>query len=238
MTRTVLSIEGEDAIHFLQGIVTQDVARLAEDTIQFSALLSPQGKILHDFFLVQDGARILLDTPTLYKDTLLKRLMLYKLRAKVTIATTDITVAYATHGGLADPRHPDLPRRVYAAGAAGDISEADHRIRALASGIPDSTRDFAPDEVVLLDAGYDLLHAVSFTKGCYVGQEIVARMHYKQIARKGVFLLKRDGVATRMAVLRFDQAESPVVLDGVTYQAELPAWMQPRFEQFLAEKNA
>lgn len=239
LERAIIAISGEDAVHYLQGILTQDVVKLAEAGLQFSALLSPQGKILHDMFLVADGERILLDTPALYKEILRKRLAMYKLRAKVTI--TDISdqlqVYYSDHVGLVDPRHGNLPKRFYGMAAPENtLSPEEYRVRCLALGIPDSAIDFAPDEVVALDAGYDLLHGVSFTKGCYVGQEVTARMHYKQIARRGFYVLTSDIAPTRLALLKFDEvqkAETPLVIDGVPYHPQLPEWMAPKLAQFL-----
>ena len=116
MNRTLIRIRGTDAVHFLQGILTQDVTKLAEQKIQFAALLSPQGKILHDMFLVAVDDGILIDSAAKYKDVLLKRLAMYKLRAKVEIA--DVSEAWCVvlddAQGLPDPRHQDLPKRHYA----------------------------------------------------------------------------------------------------------------------------
>jgi len=235
--RSIIRISGDDRISFLQGIVTNDVSKLATDKIQFAALLSPQGKILHDMFLIALDDAILIDTQTEYKDTLLKRLMMYKLRAKVEIVTRDSWLV-ARDLVLPDPRHAHLPVRDYASHEPRVTSH-----ESLALGIPELGRDFLPDEVVALDAGYDLLHGVSFTKGCYVGQEITARMHYKNIARRGFFILEQDTMPTRLALLKFETVYgvspischlSPVTitLDNITYRATLPAWMQPKRVQF------
>jgi folate-binding protein YgfZ len=187
-TRGFIEVAGEDRVHFLQGILTQDVTALTQAPILFSALLTPQGKIAHDFFLLADGERIILDTAAATQETLLKRLGLYKLRAKVTLRdiSAEWQVGYHPAEGLADPRHPDLPRRIYRGGGAMAVEEY-HR-RRIALGVPDGATDLMED--VALDAGYDLLNAVSFSKGCYVGQEVTARMHYKQIARRGFYIVE------------------------------------------------
>ena len=222
LTRSMIRIGGEDAVHFLQGILTQDVTKLADEKIQFAALLSPQGKILHDMFLIADGADILIDTPALHKDTLLKRLAMYKLRAKVTIAPIDMPVGYSWKDGLADPRHPQLPKRMY--GHSGEVSEAEYRAMCLKLGIPDSAIDFTPDTLVAMDAGYDLLHGINFSKGCYVGQEVIARMHYKHIARKAFYVI--DG-EPKLALLRFDDAAKHP-------NAHLPEWLTGKLTQHKA----
>jgi folate-binding protein YgfZ len=251
-TRAILSITGDDAMHFLQGILTQDVNKLREAHIQFAALLSPQGKILHDMFVIAGEAlglsagTILFDTPALYKETLLKRLALYKLRAKVTIADVSAEWNIYYHAsGLPDPRHTALPHRLYlpvgASIAADAISPEKYSAIRLSLGIPDSAVDFNPDELVALDAGYDLLNAVSFTKGCYVGQEVTARMHYKHIVRRGFYLLTRDDTPTRLALLKFEEVEAAnhlVERDGITYHAILPEWQKPKWLQFKEASHA
>lgn len=234
-TSAILALTGPEVEHFLQGILTQDVAKLTQDKIQFAALLSPQGKILHDMFVVAMGDTVLLDTPAIYKDTLLKCLTMYKLRAKVTIS--DIPgqwhVAYGTDG-LPDPRHPDLPHRSYSKERISqDIT--DYRNATLDLGIPDSALDFTPDSIVAMDAGYDLLGAISFSKGCYVGQEVTARMHYKNIARKGFYILEQGGKPLRLALLKFEDMKAKgqeIFVDNQTYSARLPQWMEPKIAQF------
>lgn len=231
--RRLFRLSGPDATHFLQGILTQDVTRLAAEKIQFAALLSPQGKILHDMFLVADGDTILLDTHADLADLLKKRLMMYKLRAAVTIEDVTGSVHLTLGAGLPDPRHPDLPHRQY--GPHHSPHTPHHS--PLALGIPECGVDFAPDSVVLLDAGYDLLHAVSFSKGCYVGQEITARMHYKNIARRGFYVLSNAAGEQKLALLRFEDVPAEggeITVDNQTWHAQLPAWMQPKFAQFLA----
>lgn len=234
VSRALLHLTGEDVVPFLQGILTQDVTKLAAEKIQFAALLSPQGKILHDMFLVDAsaigaGEGVLIDTPARYAATLLKRLSMYKLRARVAI--TDVSSDWhvtANADGLPDPRHPELPHRHYS--HKTHLPPATNHLSPLTLGIPDSACDFEPDTIVAMDAGYDLLNAISFTKGCYVGQEVIARMHYKQIARKGFHILTREGEAPQLALLKFEDvaADGTVMREGITYQAILPAWMAPK----------
>lgn len=237
MTRSVISVRGDDRISFLQGILTQDVSKLATQKIQFAAMLSPQGKILHDMFLIDDGDRILIDTATSFKDTLLKRLSMYKLRAKVMIeALSDMQVTLSSDQGFADPRHTALPMRLYSSNPPPTLTDT-----SLFHGIPVLGRDFMPDEIVAMDAGYDLLGAISFTKGCYVGQEVTARMHYKNIARKGFYLLTSDVATPCLALLKFEDVEKSggiVTRDGTTYHARLPEWMAPKLAQHKANQES
>lgn len=258
--RTLLTVSGDDRVAFLQGLLTNDVTRLAAEKIQFAALLSPQGKILHDMFLVDAGDSILIDVRAEDAALLMKRLNMYKLRAQVKIDDPMIRYPDDPWSFTAnDPRHPELPERHYACSSAYGFHLTDHRIigpsdhrtigpsdHRLRLGIPECGRDFAPDTVTALDAGYDLLHAISFTKGCYVGQEITARMHYKNIARKGFFILERDGKPARLALLKFEEVYGPasslletssprvVTVDNETFTAHLPTWMEPKLRQFHA----
>ena len=233
--RAILRLSGPDCIHLLQGILTQDVMKLAEQRIQFAAMLSPQGKILHDMFLVDMGDAILIDTDAASKDMLMKRLNMYKLRAKVDIS--DVSDAWQVIGddaGLPDPRHPDLPKRHYLPLTTHHSPLATHHSR-LALGIPELGVDFEPDSVTAMDAGYDLLHAISFTKGCYVGQEVTARMYYKNIARRGFYVLEQNGAPKRLALLKFDAVEAAngrVTIESEDYTARPPIWMQPKLDLF------
>lgn len=251
--RSFITIAGDDRIHFLQGILTQDIARLADEKIQFAALLSPQGKLLHDMFLIEQGDTILLDTASAYAPMLLKRLMMYKLRAKVTITDTTADWHLTFGNGLPDPRHPELPHRHYSH-QPGMMGIADDGAR-IALAIPEFGIDIAPDTITAMDAGYDLLNAISFTKGCYVGQEVTARMHYKAIARKGFFriasaapltpgtpILHADrtlGTVTSadadgsIAFLKFEDAHLLAVTpDGAAVAIRAPGWMQPKLALF------
>lgn len=238
-TRSIISISGEDRYTFLQGILTNDLLKLNDDKIQFAALLSPQGKILHDMFVIAWDNAILLDSDAAFAEVLKKRLAMYKLRAKITIAdvTHEITVAY-DKSGLPDPRHPELPHRLYVkSNSAGEPLATHH---SLALGIPELGRDFTPDSFVAMDAGYDLLNAISFTKGCYVGQEVTARMHYKNIARRGFYLLTHNTIPPRLTMLKFEEVggiSGVATVDNIAYRAELPGWMLPKFEQFNATRE-
>jgi folate-binding protein YgfZ len=225
--RSFVYIGGPDRVTFLQGILTTDVAQLNDHKVQFAALLSPQGKILNDMFLIAVDNGIVIDTQAAYAELLLKRLTMYKLRANVVIAPM---AAMPELGPLPDPRHPGL----------APYTAQPTRLTPVVLGIPELGRDFAPDQVVALDAGYDLLNAVSFTKGCYVGQEVTARMHYKNIARRGFYVLESDLAPSRLALLKFEDVEATageITVDNQLYRARLPEWMAPKLAQFIAGRE-
>ncbi|MBM9595808.1 folate-binding protein YgfZ [Rhodobacteraceae bacterium MCCB 386] len=192
--RTVLAIGGDDRKHFLQDLVTNDVGR-AKDRLVYAALLSPQGKYLADFMLLERDDTILLDVATPLAEALARRLAMYKLRAKVTIEPTELGVrrgrGQAPDGALADPRHPDLPWRLY--GSDGEADDpTDVRVRHV---IPLSGVELVPEETYILEAGFERLNGVDFRKGCYVGQEVTARMKHKTELRKGLTSVRVEGEA-------------------------------------------
>ncbi len=182
--RTVLRISGADAEHFLQNLVTCDVETLADKSITFGALLTPQGKILFEFFVSRDGGAFLLDTGTAFAADLARRLTFYKLRANVSIEMTDMPVSAEWGEGIAgnDPRLVGFARRSFAAKSGADDYHA-HRI---ANGLPELGHDFEPESVFPHEALMDQFArgGVDFRKGCYVGQEVVSRMQHRGTARR------------------------------------------------------
>jgi folate-binding protein YgfZ len=247
MARTVLRIGGADRAHFLQGLVTNDVGRLG-DGLVYAALLTPQGKYLADFFLKDDGDSILLDADAAQAPGLAQRLAMYRLRAAVTIGDSGLRVRRGTgpapDGALPDPRHPDLGWRLY--GAEGGDDGTDFDAIRVALCIPEAGIELIPNETFVLEAGFERLRGVDFRKGCYVGQEVTARMKHKTDLRKGLATVEIDGDAdpgtpllteegkeagtlhTRsggraIAYLRFDRAEGPLRAGQATVRLAAPA---------------
>ncbi|SPF81915.1 CAF17-like 4Fe-4S cluster assembly/insertion protein YgfZ [Pseudoprimorskyibacter insulae] len=184
--RTILRVSGNDAASFLQGLVTNDVNRL-KTGIVYAAMLTPQGKYLADFFLVPDGSDILIDVASPLAAGLFQRLSMYKLRADVTLVQTDQTVARGPlpvpDGAFADPRHAAMGWRAY--DGRPDAPGIDWTALRVANCIPESGIELTPDTFIL-EAGFEALNGVDFRKGCYVGQEVTARMKHKTELRKGL----------------------------------------------------
>lgn len=193
--RKIFDITGKDREHFLQGLVTNDVRRLAEGPL-YAALLTPQGKYLADFFLIARGETILLDIDATLAEATVARLTMYRLRADVAIAPSALSVYCGTgpapEGAVTDPRHPAMGWRLYGAQAGDDGSDWD-AIR-VAHLIP-ATGIELTSETYILEAGFEQLHGVDFRKGCYVGQEVTARMKHKTELRKGLVRLAIEGAA-------------------------------------------
>ncbi|MEL6463529.1 MAG: folate-binding protein [Pseudomonadota bacterium] len=231
--RHVFRLSGPDARSFLQGLVTNDVDKINTGLV-YAALLTPQGKYIADFFLAADGADILLDAHADQADMLRQRLTMYKLRANVTLSDTDLHLhrglGAVPTDGAADPRHPDMGWRAYR-----DIPQTDDATDwtalRVAHLIPETGVELTPDTFIL-EAGFEALRGVDFRKGCYVGQEVTARMKHKTTLRKGLARVRVTGDAapgtpiiaddkaagtllsragdSAIAYLRFDRAEGPM----------------------------
>ncbi|OWY03351.1 folate-binding protein YgfZ [Thioclava sp. IC9] len=193
--RILYEITGTDREHFLQGLVTNDV-RHVNDGLVYTALLTPQGKYLADFFLLARGDAIVIDIDESIAEATIKRLGMYKLRADVAIAPSDLKVYRGTgpapEGALTDPRHPDMGWRLYGDEAGDDGTDWD-AIR-VEHCIPETGIELTPDTFIL-EAGFAQLNGVDFRKGCYVGQEVTARMKHKTELRKGFVTVGVEGPA-------------------------------------------
>ena len=216
--RAVIRITGGEARHFLQGLVTSDVESLGAGSARFAALLTPQGKILFDFFVVtiadDEGGGFALDAPRVLEAALAERLGFYKLRAKVEIARRpDLAVAVIFEGlpaddlGLVypDPRDPRLGPRVIlpAAGVEQVLRDAGFMIddaqewqaHRIARGVPEGGQDFVYGDTFPHEADMDQLGGVDFAKGCFVGQEVVSRMEHRGGARTRVLPIAYEHAA-------------------------------------------
>jgi tRNA-modifying protein YgfZ len=197
--RQVAALTGGDVLPFLQGLVSNDVLPLAKGPgIVWTALLSAQGKYLADFFVVNTGEALLLDLPGAVAEATLRRLAMYRLRADVQIAPVDMVVTRGLGdtppGTLPDPRHPALGWRGYGLPAT-DAPRIDWTAIRVEHLIPETRAELVPDDSYILEMGFERLHGVDFRKGCYVGQEVTARMKHKTELKKGLVRVRLEGVA-------------------------------------------
>lgn len=188
--RTVLSIGGGDREKFLDGLVTNHLPRPGEGAA-YAALLTPQGKYIADFFLVARDDDILVDVASELAPSLAQRLGMYKLRADVTIAEAGLNVRRGTgappDGALPDPRHPALGWRLYGEAEGDDGTDWDAlRVELM---VPEAGAELTPESYIL-ELGFERLNGVDFRKGCFVGQEVTARMKHKTELRKGLARLR------------------------------------------------
>jgi hypothetical protein len=222
--RGVVKVAGDDARAFLHGLVSADILKLAPGAARFSALLSPQGKIIADFIVVeapaQDGSGFFLDLPRALGAALVNKLNIYRLRSRVIVEdlseTLGVLAAWdgnaTTAAGLAyaDPRLPALGLRVMlpthrAADAAADLGAIlvdanEYETHRIALGVPRGGVDFAYGDAFPHESDMDQLGGVDFAKGCYVGQEVVSRMEHRGIARTRAVPVGYDGAAPEPGV--------------------------------------
>jgi len=255
--RAVLGVTGADRVSFLNGLVSNDVALVAPGTAVWTAMLTPQGKYLADFFILARGDTLLLDCQADQRDVLAQKLTRHRLRAQVAVAATDHAVyaawgaAPATHGdtvAAADPRLPQAGWRVLCAGPlAATGTAADYARHRLALGLPDGTADMEPDKSVLLEGGFDELAGISWTKGCYLGQELTARTRYRGLLKRRLLpvsaaaALPPSGTAIlaggrevgvlrsvlgseALALLRLDALADSLTAAGIAISVRVPAW--------------
>jgi hypothetical protein len=257
--RAVLRLAGADVESFLQGLLTQDVALLSPQTPLYAGLLSPQGKALFDMLLFADGDAVLIDVAADRAEALAKRLSLYRMRKAVTIEATTLAV-YAAWGAdaddhPADPRFAPLGRR-WIGEAEGPDGTAEYEAHRIATGVPGSA-DIGEDQLLWLETGADLLGGVSFTKGCYVGQENTARMHHRDKVRRrlvpvdfageagdGVVrdaagrsagTLRHHAGGRGFAHLRLEAAAGPLTVGDAALVVRRPAWLEPALLAALAD---
>ena len=225
--RRVLRLEGEDRRTFLQGLITQDLDGLSAGSAIFTSLLTPQGKILFDFFVVDNGDDFLIDCHGDAAPALKKRLTLYKLRAKVSVEIDDalcVTTsadALSADDGVAfvDPRLATMGWRAISKTAQGSESAAYHQ-RRIALGIPECGIDFNAEEMFLLDVNYDALNGVSYKKGCFVGQEVTSRMKRKGEVRRRTAIANFDGTSPPLGTaITAGESTLGEILSGVDGQA-------------------
>jgi hypothetical protein len=253
-SRALIAVAGDDWKSFLQGLLTQDVETLRPGEARFGALLTPQGRLLYDLFIVGRDDGCWLDCAADRRSALLQRLTIYRLRAKVSLAADDGPVLAAWGAApvgddwIADPRLPALGWRAYGVDAAPNAGEADYERHRLEVGAP-GPADWGEDAAYPLEADFDLLNGVDFRKGCFVGQETTSRMKRRgQVKsrmlpirfagppppagaeilagtlRAGQALSGTEGRA--MALVRLDRiAGAALTVDGRPCEVVRPAWM-------------
>lgn len=266
--RGVVEVTGEDRTAFLQGLVSNDVTLARPGQAVFAALLTPQGKWLADFFVFAEAERLLLDCARDQAGLLVTTLSRFRLRAKVALRDASDSFAVLAGWGEAplpagaiaapDPRLAEAGWRALApAPLAADADEAAYDLHRLSLGLPDGARDMEPQKSVLLEGGFDELAGVSWTKGCYMGQELTARTKYRGLLKKrlvpvavagplpapgtlvtqqgaevGEMRSGRDGLGLALLRIEAVQAGGALACGEAVLTPRIPAWMKlPATEQ-------
>ena len=213
--RSVIAVGGPDRAEFLQGLISNDTAKVAPGKAIWAALLTPQGRFLNDMFVVEDGAgTFLLETERERAPALARKLKMYTLRSKVTVEdrvdSMEVAVVFGPDAAavlpvvgataFVDPRLPELGVRVLApVGQAARLlglpgaPATDYEALRLRLGVPDGSRDLPVEKALLLESGFDELHGVDWQKGCYMGQELTARTKYRGLIKRRLFPVKVEG---------------------------------------------
>jgi len=213
--RSVIAVAGPDRAEFLQGLISNDTAKVGPGKAVWAALLTPQGRFLNDMFVVEDGAgTFLLETERERAPALAKKLKMYTLRSKVTVEDRTDSMEVAVVSGadaekilpvagataFVDPRLPELGVRVLAptgqTATLLGVSEAplaEYEALRLRLGVPDGSRDLTVEKALLLESGFDELHGVDWQKGCYMGQELTARTKYRGLIKRRLFPVRVEG---------------------------------------------
>lgn len=214
--RAILTLSGPDRKNLLQGLITNNIEKLSKNSALYAALLTPQGKYLHDFFICEVDETLYLDCERDRLADLFRRLMMYRLRADVTI--TDCSAKYSILAEasvpadeaiyFSDPRHPGMGFRVIRLKTAdtspGPADDRYDDLR-LGLGLPDGSRDFNVDKTLILEGNMEELNGVDFDKGCYVGQEVTARMKHRTSLKKRLLPLTVKGPLPERGTEIFNQ---------------------------------
>lgn len=213
--RGVVLISGPDRVGFLNGLVSNDVARVAPGQAVWAAMLTAQGRYVVDFFIFHDDEALLLDVPLAAVPELVKRLSRYRLRAAVAVEdATERYGVYAAWDGFpppvpvtaADPRLREAGFRMLSTVLVEEtVTLTAYDAHRLDLGLPDGPPDLEPDKTLLLEAGFDELNGVDWKKGCYMGQELTARTKYRGLVKRRLVPVKLDGSAP---------PGTPVLADG------------------------
>ncbi len=230
--RSVITVEGEERKTFLQGLISNDTARIAETQGIYALFLTPQGRFLHDMFITERNETLFIETDSEQLEGFAKKLNMYRLRAKASVATAPSWRVYAAFGAdaaarfglegkpagsvavyengwaLCDPRLAEAGIRLILPDSATppDLAPFDtYDYFRLSLGLPDSGRDLLVEKAIPLENGMDELNAIDWDKGCYMGQELTARTRYRGLVRKRLLPVRIDGPAPA--------ADAPILLN-------------------------
>jgi folate-binding protein YgfZ len=220
-----LSIEGGDSNEFLQNLITNDINKCSEENILYSCLLSPQGKFLSDFFIFKKNEKYLIETHSFFYNKLLTKLKMYKLRSKVHINEINNLHSYSVFGDLKkdqdtfifkiDPRNSNiglklihLKKNPKILNSLNEINEEKYHQILIKNIVPLSHYDLEENKSLLLENNFENLNSISWDKGCYVGQEITARMKYRALLKKKIYSLEiKDGSAIIGQIIKDNESE-------------------------------
>ena len=221
-----MSLEGKDSYEFLQNLITNDINKCKEENILYSCLLTPQGKFIVDFFIFHKNKKFIIETNSFFYEKLLKKLKLYKLRSKIFINEITNLSSYSVFGELnnnpsfvvfcADPRNNKIGNKLICKSEDtiifnnfNEIDEKKYHEILIQNTVPLSHFDLVENKSLLLENNFENLNSISWDKGCYVGQELTARMKYRALLKKRIYsLIVKAGSP---------KADQTIKVDGIDY---------------------
>ncbi len=199
--RVIITLKGPERHSLLQGIITNNTDRINGTDAVYASILTPQGKYLYDFFLFETDETIYLDCEKSSLTELFQKLLMYRLRSNVEIIDQSekyivLSSDEKQHGiSFIDPRHSEMGYRSILEKSSDGVAVEEYHERRISLGIAEGTNDYIPEKSIILEGHFEDLNGVDFEKGCYVGQEVIARMKYRRKIKKQMFPVKLNGAA-------------------------------------------
>ena len=194
--RAIVEISGDDRKQFLQGLITNDINKLSRKLL-YCAMLSAKGRFLYDFFIFENGEKILLDCLAARADEIVKKFNFYKLKSQISVRKIDEMAVFVdlegnfSNEGVIDPRNSAMGKRIYSSLAIPtQNNDLQYHFKRISLKIPEGEYDLTYDKSIINEFNFDNLNAIDYEKGCYIGQELTARTHHLGQVRKKIFYVK------------------------------------------------
>jgi tRNA-modifying protein YgfZ len=227
--RNIIEISGDDRKKFIQGLITNDINKTSGNEIIYSAMLNSQGRFLYDFFIFEQEQKLFIDCSNSRCDEILQKFNLYKLRSKIEIKkNNDLKVFWnLSKGDFLDPRNPNLGYRTYSNKplTPNSLPLTPYHLNRISLKVPEGEYDLTYEKSFILEFDFDNLNAIDYQKGCYVGQELTARTHYKGEIRKRIFHLKISNTQNleKNHEITCEGKTAGIILSSFTSESELHA---------------
>ena len=227
-SRAIFEVSGDDRKKFLQGLITNDINKLAPNQLLYTAMLNAQGRFLYDFFLFEIDDVIFIDCLKSRLDEIIKKFNFYKLRSQVVIKKNEeLQVFWSKDQSqamfLKDPRHANLGYRIYQNNNSFDSDETLYHLNRIQNQVAESEYDLTYEKSFILEFGFDEINAIDYNKGCYVGQELTARTHHMGQIRKKLAYVKLPKRLEKNTEITCEDQSSAIVLSTALYGDEIHA---------------
>lgn len=234
-SRSIIALNGPNSYEFLQGLITNDINKIKNHNLLYTFMLNPQGRYLYDFFIFGIGENIYIDCLKSKRDEIIKKLNFFKLRSKFSIEINDDIKILSSFSKIdkvdsfifykEDPRSSLMGYRIYSSNKVEKKlnSEKYYHLNRIINKVPESDFDLTFDKSLINEFGFDELNAIDYKKGCYVGQEVVARTHYNSVLRKSIYYANIEGNQEifKNQELFYEGKKIGIVLSSVTISQKI-----------------